>query len=136
MCGECSTSPVTRGSSPHPFMPDLEIDVSPLPNLRPVIQARRNPMSRSRPAKMLAGKAGQRRTAKYDGFGTKKESSSCQASPQRTAGCDGCGKEGYKPGPAFAPLPPLVYNRSVFWNRVDGVSTWPHHDISLLVPRH
>ena len=27
MCGECSTSPVTRGSNPHPFMPDLEIDV-------------------------------------------------------------------------------------------------------------
>lgn len=31
MYGECSTSPVTRGSSPHPFMPDLEIDVGPFP---------------------------------------------------------------------------------------------------------
>lgn len=33
MCGECSTSPVTRGSSPHPLMPDLEIDVGPFPTL-------------------------------------------------------------------------------------------------------
>ncbi len=72
MYGECSTSPVTRGSNPHTFMPDLEIDVGPLPNPRPVIQARRNPMSRSRPAKILAGKAGQRRTAKYGSFGTKR----------------------------------------------------------------
>ena len=72
MYGECSTSPVTRGSSPHPFMPDLEIDVGPLLNPRLAIRARYNPMSRSRPAIMLASKAGQRRTAKYGGFGTKR----------------------------------------------------------------
>lgn len=38
--------------------------------------------------------------------------------------------------PIFAPPCPLVYNRQVFWNPVDGMSIWPHHDISLLMTRH
>ena len=135
MYGECSTSPVTRGSSPHPFMPDLEIDVGPFPTRdRQQDPYKTQYLAHSQqkccPARLVSDE--QPNMAAL----AQKEPSSCQACLQRTAGCDRCGKEGYKPGPAFAPLPPLVYNRSVFWNRVDGVSTWPHHDISLLVPRH
>ena len=86
-----------------------------------------------------AEKGGQRggfRGWVHDGSGTKRQPTSCPNCTADTARRDRGGKGECQPGAAFAHPCPLVYNRRVFWNRVDGVSTWPHHDISLLVPRH
>ncbi|ABO91319.1 hypothetical protein ASA_3340 [Aeromonas salmonicida subsp. salmonicida A449] len=63
-------------------------------------------MSRSRPAKILAGKTGQRRTAKYGGFGTKKSPHHARRAPSTQPDVTAAAKRATS---RALPLPPFPH---------------------------